>query len=79
MTILTTVLTQFGRNLRDNLITTLRNSLSLAQFGIYSVSFLIGVLSLGHLSVLSRSLVGGRMGGDVTAVRVVFMRGGRAQ
>ena len=32
-----------------------------------------------NFSVLSRSSVGGEMGGDVTAVGVVFMRGGRAQ
>lgn len=36
-------------------------------------------LFLGYLSLVSRSLVGGGMGGDVTTVGVVFMRGGRAQ
>ena len=33
---------------------------------------------LNRFTVLSRSSVGGGMGGDVTAVGVVFMRGGRA-
>ena len=39
----------------------------------------IDVLFLGRVPVVSQSLVGGWMGGNVTAVRVVFMRGGRAQ
>ena len=50
------------------MFTPLRKGLSLGWFS-----------CLGYLAVISRSSVGGWMGGDVTAVRVVFMRGGRAQ
>ena len=60
------------------IFSTLRNSLSIARSVIYSVCF-ICVLCLGHLSVLSRSLLGGWVSGDVSAIRVVFMRGGWAK
>jgi len=41
--------------------------------------FFYVILFLGFLSVVSRSSVGGWMRGDVTAVGVVLMRGGRTQ